>query len=108
MQLKNGNLFSGGEDSQSKNGDHHLIIWKSKTEEPEFFDLFQVLRGHESDVNCIIQLDDDRITSATKDRIIRIWKIDNVQENVKISYNGRWNVLFNSIKRWSFNFKFFR
>ena len=50
MQLKNGNLVSGREDSQSKNGNHHLIIWKSKTEEPEFFDLFQVLRGHESDV----------------------------------------------------------
>ena len=83
-----------------------MIVQKSKTEEPEFF---LVLRGHESDVNCIIQLDDDRITSAIKDRIIRIWKIDNVEENVKkILYNGRWNVLFNSIKRWSFNFKFFR
>ena len=33
MQLKNGNLVSGREDSQSKNGNHHLIIWKSKTEE---------------------------------------------------------------------------
>ena len=33
MQLKNGNLVSGGEDCQSKNGNHHLIIWKSKTEE---------------------------------------------------------------------------
>ena len=85
MQLKNGNLVSGGEDSQSKNWDSHLIIWKSKTEEPEFF---LVLRGHESDVNCIIQLDDDRITSATKDRIIRIWKIDNVQENVSSSDNS--------------------
>ena len=59
---------------------NHLIVRKSKTEEPEFF---LVLRGHESDVNCIIQLDDDRITSVTKDRIIRIWKIDNVEENVK-------------------------
>jgi WD40 repeat protein len=103
MQLKNGNLVSGGEDSQSKNWDSHLIVWKSKTEEPEFFDLFQVLRGHESDVNCIIQLDDDRIIRATKDKTIRIWKIDNVEENVKkILYNGRslnklssWNVLFN-------------
>ncbi len=64
---------------------NHLIVQKSKTEEPEFF---LVLRGHESDVNCIIQLDDDRITSATKDRIIRIWKIDNVQENVSSSDNS--------------------
>ena len=64
---------------------NHLIVQKSKTEEPEFF---LVLRGHESDVNCIIQLDDDRITSATKDRIIRIWKIDNVEENVSSSDNS--------------------
>ena len=75
-------MVSVGVNNQSKNGD---IIWKSKTEEPEFF---LVLRGHESDVNCIIQLDDDRITSATKDRIIRIWKIDNVQENVSSSDNS--------------------
>ena len=34
MQLKNGNLVSGREDSQSKNGDNHFIIWKLKTEEP--------------------------------------------------------------------------
>ena len=64
---------------------NHLIVRKSKTEEPEFF---LVLRGHESDVNCIIQLDDDRITSAIKDRIIRIWKIDNVEENVSSSDNS--------------------
>ena len=54
------------------------------------FDLFQVLRGHESDVNCIIQLEDDRIASASKDRTIRIWKIDNnnnnVEENAKKFY----------------------
>ena len=62
-----------------------MIVQKSKTEEPEFF---LVLRGHESDVNCIIQLDDDRITSAIKDRIIRIWKIDNVEENVSSSDNS--------------------
>ena len=89
-QLKNGNLVSGGGDIQSKNGDHHLVIWKSKTEEPDYFDLFQVLRGHESDVNCIIQLEDDRIASASKDRTIRIWKIDNnnnnVEENAKKFY----------------------
>ena len=67
------------------------------------FFLFKVLREHESDVNCIIHLDNDRIPSATKDKTIRIWKIDNVEENVKkILYNGRsfnrlssWNVLFN-------------
>jgi len=86
-QLKNGNLVSGGGDSQSKIGDHHIVIWKSKTEEPDYFDLFQKLRGHESDVNCIIQLDDDRIASASKDRTIRIWKIDNnVEENGKKFY----------------------
>ena len=114
MQLKNGNLVSGGEDSQSKNWDSHLIIWKSKTEEPEFFDLFQVLRGHESDVNCIIQLDDDRIASGTKDRTNRIWKIDNVEENVKKFYSMEEVLtyyphgMYCLIKRWSFNFKFFR
>ena len=62
---------------------NHLIVRKSKTEEPEFF---LVLRGHESDVNCIIQFDNDRIASGTKDRTIRIWKIDNVEENVKKFY----------------------
>ena len=98
MQLKNGNLVSGGEDSQSKNWDSHLIVWKSKTEEPEFFDLFQVLRGHESDVNCIIQLDDDRIIRATKDKTIRIWKIDNVEENVKKFYTMEvWSSSDNSL-----------
>ena len=85
MQLKNGNLVSGGGDCQSKNRVHRMEM---KNWRIIIFFLFKVLRGHESDVNCIIQLDDDRITSAIKDRIIRIWKIDNVEENVSSSDNS--------------------
>ena len=83
MQLKNGNLVSGGGDCQSKNKVHRMEI---KNWIIIIFFLFKVLREHESDVNCIIQFNDDRIASGTKDRKIRIWKIDNVEENVKKFY----------------------
>ncbi len=78
------------------------------------FFLFKVLREHESDVNCIIQLDDDRIARSTKDRTIRIWKIDNVEENVKKFYTMEEVLtdyphgMYCLIKRSLFNLKFFR
>ena len=93
--------------------------WRSsygnqKLKNHNFF-FFKVLREHESDVNCIIQFNDDRIASGTKDRTIRIWKIDNVEENVKKKFYTMEEVLtdyshgmYCLIKRSLFNLKFFR
>jgi hypothetical protein len=50
----------------------------------------------------------------TKDRTNRIWKIDNVEENVKKFYTMEEVLtdyphgMYWLIKRWSFNLKFFR
>ncbi len=63
MQLKNGNLVSGGGDGQSKNRVHRMEI---KNWRIIIFFLFKVLREHKSDVNCIIQFNDDRIASGKK------------------------------------------
>ena len=69
-ELKNHYLISGGADKGQKQ-DHHIIIWKPTNDN---FSYSQTLRGHQSDINSIIELIDGRIASSSKDRTIRIWK----------------------------------
>ena len=77
-ELKNHYLISGGADKGQKQ-DHHIIIWKPTNDN---FSYCQTLRGHQSDINSIIELNDGRMASSSKDRTIRIWKfMTNLQGN---------------------------
>ena len=77
-ELKNHYLVSGGAEI-GNNKDHYINIWKPLNDS---FSFIQTLRGHQSDINTIIQLQDGRIASASKDRTIRIWKMEsNVNGN---------------------------
>ena len=69
-ELKNHYLISGGA-NKGQRQDHHIIIWKPTNDN---FSYSQTLRGHQSDINSIIELIDGRIASSSKDRTIRIWK----------------------------------
>ena len=71
-ELKNHYLVSGGAEI-GNNKDHYINIWKPLNDS---FSFIQTLRGHQSDINTIIQLQDGRIASASKDRTIRIWKME--------------------------------
>ncbi len=71
-ELKNHYLVSGGAEI-GNNKDHYINIWKPLNDS---FSFVQTLRGHQSDINTIIQLQDGRIASASKDRTIRIWKME--------------------------------
>jgi WD40 repeat protein len=82
-ELKNHYLVSGGAEI-GNSADHYIIVWKPSNES---YSYSQTLRGHQSDINAIIQLQDGRLASSSKDRTIRIWKIDNnVEENAKKFY----------------------
>ena len=70
-ELKNGYLFSGGAKANNKN-DHYIIVWKP--DEENGYVHHQTLNGHKSDISDIIQLNDGRIVSSSKDRTLIIWK----------------------------------
>ena len=85
----NQDLFaSGGGDILSKNIikqiDHNIYIWKPVGNE---YNLSQrILGAHEGDVNSIILLRDGRFASSSKDRTIKIWKIDIYNKDNKINF----------------------
>ena len=82
----NQDLFaSGGRQDKFKNlVDHNIYIWKPDGNK---YILSQtILDAHEGDVNSIILLRDGGFASASKDRTIRIWKIDKYNTDNKINF----------------------
>ena len=78
-ELNNGFLFTGGTGLNGKKN-NHIYIWKPDKEKGYIHS--QILSGHKSDVNDIIQLKDGRIISSSRDRNLIIWK-----ENVVVNNN---------------------
>ena len=82
-KLNNGCFSSGGGDF-NKIIDHNIYIWKP------FNDKFKIeqtiLNAHDADVNSIIMLRDGGIASASKDRTIKIWRINKPIIDNKIEY----------------------
>ncbi len=79
-ELKNGYLFTGGAKANNKN-DHYIIVWKP--DEENGYVHHQTLSGHKADISDIIQLNDGRIVSSSKDRSLIIWKTTFENDNIK-------------------------
>lgn len=77
-ELNNGYLFTGGAKGNDKN-DHYINVWKP--DEENGYVHHQTLSGHKTDISDIIQLNDGRIVSSSKDRTIIIWKVVIENEN---------------------------
>ena len=75
-ELKNKNLLSAG----MKN--FIIYLWKPNSSEYNtFYTCIQTLHGHNAEITSIIELNDDRIISSSRDRTLRIWK------TAKLDYN---------------------
>ena len=76
---------SGGADIfEQKKLDHNIYIWKANQDK---FILSQyIFNAHESDINSILLLRDGRFASSSKDRTIKIWKIDRRKTDNKIKF----------------------
>ena len=82
-KLNNGCFSSGGGDF-NKITDHNIYIWKPLKDK---FEIAQtILNAHDADVNSIIMLRDGGIASASKDRTIKIWRINKPIIDNKIEY----------------------
>ena len=81
-ELKNEYLFTGGAKGNNKN-DHYIMVWKPDGNGGYVHN--QTLSGHKSDISDIIQLNDGRIVSSSKDRTLIIWKeiIEKDKDNIK-------------------------
>ena len=74
----------GGDIFEQKKLDHNLYIWKANQDK---FILSQyIYNAHESDINSILLLRDGRLASSSKDRTIKIWKIDRKKADNKIKF----------------------
>ena len=74
----------GGDIFEQKKLDHNLYIWKANQDK---FILSQyIFNAHESDINSILLLRDGRFASSSKDRTIKIWKIDRRKTDNKIKF----------------------
>lgn len=69
-QMRNGCIVSGGGASSSVK-DFHIVIWKQSG---KTYKCSQILKGHDADVNSVIELRDQCIASASSDHKIKIWK----------------------------------
>ena len=76
--LNNGYIVSGGGDEKNIT-DHDLYIWKFFENNYKISQC--VLNAHDSDISCIIQLRDGNVATSSKDRSVKIWKINNNMEN---------------------------
>lgn len=83
--LKQDYFASGGADIfEQKKLDHNIYIWKPYKDE---FVLAQyIFNAHEADINSILLLRDGRLATSSKDRTIKIWKIDRRKADNKIKY----------------------
>ena len=79
-ELKNGMLFTGGTGLSGKKN-NHIYVWKPDQEKG--YIRSQVLSGHKADVNDIIELNDGRIISSSRDRNLIIWRENKVENEVK-------------------------
>ena len=81
-ELKNEYLFTGGAKGNNKN-DHYIMVWKPDDNGGYVHN--QTLSGNKSDISDIIQLNDGRIVSSSKDRTLIIWKetIEKDKDNIK-------------------------
>ena len=78
--LNLGYMASGGGDLGKKNPDRNIYIWKPKD---EGFELEQKLKNaHDGDVTCIILLRDGRMASASQDRSIKIWAVNQHKKSI--------------------------
>ena len=76
-------VSGGGDIFNEKKMDHNIYIWKPYGNQ---YNISQVIHNaHQADVNCIILLRDGRFASSSRDRTIKIWKIDR-RRNDKIKY----------------------
>jgi len=59
-----------------------IYLWKPNSSEYNTnYTCIQTLHGHYSEITSIIELNDDRIISCSRDRTLRIWK------TAKLDYN---------------------
>ena len=82
----NHNYFvaGGGGSFKEKIIDNNIYIWKPYKNQ---YRLSQTIyNAHEADVNSIILLRDGRFASSSKDRTIKIWKVDKSKIDTEIKY----------------------
>ena len=78
-ELKNGYLFTGG--AKGTKNDHQINVWKPDGNDGYVH--YQTLSGHKTDISDIIQLNDGRIVSSSRDRTLIIWKETMENDNIK-------------------------
>ena len=77
-------VSGGGDIEKTKKIDHNIYIWKPVENK---YSLSQVIiNAHQGDVNCVILLRDGRFASSSRDRTIKIWKIDRRRTDNKIKF----------------------
>lgn len=77
-------VSGGGDNIKTKKMDHNIYIWKPDGEK---YNLSQIIiNAHQGDVNCVILLRDGRFASSSRDRTIKIWKIDRRRSDNKIKF----------------------
>ena len=74
--ILNGYYFYGEKEGEKSIG---ILVWKKEDENS--YKLIHNLKGHTTDINDIIQLKDGRFASSSKDRSIRIWKLEKNKKN---------------------------
>lgn len=77
-------VSGGGDVYSTKKLDHNIYIWMPYEKK---YTLSQIIfNAHKGDVNSIILLRDGRFASSSKDRTIKIWKVDKSRVDIKIKY----------------------
>ena len=82
-QLDNGYIISGGSDKKEGKKiikDRNIVIWRI---ENNYYFYSQTLKGHNGNVNSVIQLRDGNFASSSADHTVKIWKVKK-QENEEI------------------------
>lgn len=77
-------FVAGGGLSKENKIDNNIYIWKPDGN--KYCSSQIIVNAHEGDVNCIILLRDGRFASSSRDRTIKIWKVDKSEINTEIKY----------------------
>ena len=49
---------------------------------------FYIIKGHGSDVNCILYIDENTMASCSSDKSIKIWKVSKVNYKITVLETG--------------------